>query len=215
MVFVVVFALVVVVVSLVVWAIIRVPREDRVEERNSFLLIPVDPTRASLPRPTRAPRPLATAGAPAPAARASPPPATRPDDAVAAAPAAETGDTATVQFRRPVEHAVQLLPGRLEVVAGERRHKEIRLVRVPGERPEVVLGREQVDTPGHVALQSSTVSRRHARLVYADGRWIVANLSQTNPVVVNDEALAIEHERTLADGDRLELGEVVLRFHAR
>jgi hypothetical protein len=44
----------------------------------------------------------------------------------------------------------------------------------------------------------------------------VSNLSQTNPVIVNDESLSANHgERVLADGDCLELGEVVLRFHAR
>jgi len=59
------------------------------------------------------------------------------------------------------------------------------------------------------------VSRRHARFSYADGQWVVRNLSQTNPLVVNDEELSdIDGERPLADGDRLELGEVVLRFHS-
>jgi hypothetical protein len=101
---------------------------------------------------------------------------------------------------------MQLLPGRLEVVAGEPGYKEIRLVRVPGERPEVILGREVGEAPGYIALHSTTVSRRHARLAYANGTWTVANLSQTNPVVLNDQALAASHgERTLADGDCLEL----------
>jgi len=67
----------------------------------------------------------------------------------------------------------------------------------------------------HVTLQSSTVSRQHARLAYSNGRWAVANLSQTNPVIVNDEELSgADNERALVDGDRIELGEVVLRFHA-
>lgn len=121
----------------------------------------------------------------------------------------------TVRFRRPTDDAVQLLPGRLEVLAGESHHKEIRFVRTPGERPEIILGRDVGDAPGHVALHSTTVSRRHARFAYENREWKVANLSQTNPLVVNDEALLVSHgERPLADGDRLELGEVVLRFHA-
>jgi hypothetical protein len=53
-------------------------------------------------------------------------------------------------------------------------------------------------------------------LVFNNGRWAVANLSKTNPVVVNDQELSyVEGERSLDDGDQLELGEVVLRFHAR
>jgi hypothetical protein len=121
----------------------------------------------------------------------------------------------TIRFHRPGEEVLQLLPGHLEVLAGETRHPEIRFVRVPGEQPHLILGRNPGHAPHHVALQSSTVSRRHARLAYANGRWAVANLSETNPVVVNDEELSsIDAERPLVDGDRIELGEVVLRFHA-
>jgi pSer/pThr/pTyr-binding forkhead associated (FHA) protein len=80
----------------------------------------------------------------------------------------------------------------------------------------VILGREPGDSPQHVALDSSTVSRQHARLAFANGQWLVSNLSQTNPVVVNDQELSSrDGSRLLVDGDRLELGEVLLRFHAR
>jgi pSer/pThr/pTyr-binding forkhead associated (FHA) protein len=121
----------------------------------------------------------------------------------------------TVRFRRPVDDAVQLLPGHLEVLSGDPRHQEIRFVRLPGRPAELILGREPGDSPQHVVLRSSTVSRQHARLAYSDGRWAVENLSHTNPVIVNEEELsARDGQRPLADGDRLELGEVVLRFHA-
>ena len=122
----------------------------------------------------------------------------------------------TIRFRRPVEEPVQLLPGRLEVVSGDANHREIRFVRIPGEPMQLILGREGGPSPQYVALKSGTVSRQHARLVFNNGRWAVANLSKTNPVVVNDEELSyVEGERSLDDGDQLELGEVVLRFHAR
>jgi hypothetical protein len=122
----------------------------------------------------------------------------------------------TVRFRRPSEEPVQLLPGRLEVVSGESRHREIRFVRIPGEPLQLVVGRDPgAASPRHVTLQSSTVSRQHARFEFMDGKWAVANLSHTNPVIVNDEHLSdTSGERTLADGDRIELGEVVLRFRA-
>lgn len=122
----------------------------------------------------------------------------------------------TIRFRRPVEEPVQLLPGRLEVVSGDTAHREIRFVRIPGEPMQLILGREGGPSPQYVALKSGTVSRQHARLAFNNGRWAVANLSKTNPVVVNDEELSYtEGERSLDDGDQLELGEVVLRFHAR
>jgi FHA domain-containing protein len=127
----------------------------------------------------------------------------------------EPAPVETIRFNRPAEEVLQLLPGRLEVLAGETRHREIRFVRAPGQPPQLILGRDAAGSPQHVALQSSTVSRRHARLAYSNGTWAVSNLSQTNPVVVNDEELSgADRERPLVDGDRIELGEVVLRFHA-
>ena len=121
----------------------------------------------------------------------------------------------TVRFIRPADEVVQLLPGHLEVVSGDERHQEIRFVRVQGQQPQLILGRNPGRSPQHIALNSSTVSRQHARLAYSGGKWAVANLSKTNPVVVNDQELTnLDGERQLADGDRIELGEVVLRFHA-
>ena len=122
----------------------------------------------------------------------------------------------TIRFRRPSDEPIQILPGRLEVVSGEPRHREIRFVRVPGEPAQLIVGREPGRSPQHVTLESNTVSRRHARFAFNNGRWAVANLSQTNPVVVNDEDLLDSAgERPLADGDKIELGEVVLRYRSQ
>jgi hypothetical protein len=122
----------------------------------------------------------------------------------------------TIRFRRPTEEPVQLLPGRLEVLAGDSGHREIRFIRIPGEPMQLILGRESGPSAQYVALRSGTVSRRHARFAFEAGRWSVSNLSKTNPVVVNDEELGhAEGERPLEDGDRIELGEVIFRFHAR
>lgn len=176
------------------------------------------PQRMQLPElPSRVQEEAAVTPTPAYLLEDEPAPVTQlSDGGVAIASDGEPDTSHTVRFRRPADEAVELLPGRLEVLAGEPRHKEIRFVRAPGERPEVILGRDVGDSPGHVALHSRTVSRRHARLAYENGEWMVANLSKTNPVVLNDEALLVGNgERPLADGDCLELGEVVLRFHAR
>ena len=119
----------------------------------------------------------------------------------------------TVQFLRPGDEALQLLPARFEVVSGITPPQVIRFVRVPGQPPEMIIGREAASSPQQVTLTSTTVSRRHARVSYSDGRWLVTNLSRTNPVVVNDHTLAeFEGPRPLLDGDRIELGDVVLRF---
>jgi hypothetical protein len=131
-------------------------------------------------------------------------------------PAVRGANSETVRFLRPGEEPIQILPGRLEVISGEPKHREIRFVRSPGEPAELILGREAGRSPQTVALLSDTVSRRHAKFAFSNGRWAVMNLSRTNPVVVNDVRLPDNSvERPLADGDRVELGEVVLRFRSR
>lgn len=125
-------------------------------------------------------------------------------------------DGATLLFRRLTDAPLHVLPGRLEVLAGENAGEDIRFVGNFGEIPEIVLGRDAGSSPHTLTLHSPTVSRRHARLEFAEGFWMITNLSRTNPVLVNDNSLPVEGEaRTLQDGDRIELGEVVLRFHAR
>jgi predicted component of type VI protein secretion system len=48
---------------------------------------------------------------------------------------------------------------------------------------------------------------------FAEGAWTISNLSSTNPLRVNGRELALSEESpALADGDRIEVGEVVLRF---
>jgi predicted component of type VI protein secretion system len=45
--------------------------------------------------------------------------------------------------------------------------------------------------------------------------WYLVNLSSTNPVIVNEEALPTGGKATiLTDGDRIEMGAVVFVFHA-
>jgi pSer/pThr/pTyr-binding forkhead associated (FHA) protein len=101
-------------------------------------------------------------------------------------------------------------------MAGGERTEEIRLFGLIGEPVRVTLGREQGPPHRTVTLRSPTVSRRHARLDFADGVWRIRNLSRTNPVVVNDRTLDDPAATlALADGDRIELGEVVLQFVGR
>jgi hypothetical protein len=122
---------------------------------------------------------------------------------------AETGPSGT-------DTTLQLLPGRLEVIGGEVGAGEIRFVRPAGGDPVVTLGRAAGEPPGHVRLHNPTVSRTHARLRFEKGEWHVVNLSSTNPALLNGEVLPVDDaERALQDGDRLELGEVVLRYRRR
>lgn len=58
-----------------------------------------------------------------------------------------------------------------------------------------------------IVLTDPTVSRRHARLRFRDGRWIVLDLGSTNGTRVNGHAVG---RCRLEPGDRLALGDETL-----
>lgn len=60
-----------------------------------------------------------------------------------------------------------------------------------------------------VSIDDPSVSRRHARILSADGQWTVEDLGSTNGVKINGQPVGRAH---LRDGDRLELGGVSLNF---
>jgi len=121
-----------------------------------------------------------------------------------------------LRFSVPAEGTLQFLPGRLEVAAGRDAGREIRFVRVPGPNgEEVTFGRSEGELYRHVQLRDQTVSRSHARMRLVDGTWHLLNLSQTNPVVHNGRALVGGEEQPIADGDRIEMGEVLFTFRSR
>jgi hypothetical protein len=139
--------------------------------------------------------------------------------AVAGVPARANGTAGAskvVHEIPPMDGTLQFLPGRLEVVDGESPGRDIRFVRTWGEEPEITFGRVTGPPYRHVQLRSQTVSRQHARMQYVDGRWKLTNLSQTNPVLINGQALDSAHgHRVLRDGDQIEMGEVVFRYRER
>ncbi len=128
----------------------------------------------------------------------------------------ETVESGQVRYERSPDGTLQLLPGRLEVLANGQGEagEEIRFVRAPDQEPEVTFGRSEGVPYRHVQLHSPTVSRIHARMRFADGRWTLRNESSTNPTLLNGSPLDSGVEApTLKDGDRIEMGEAVFRFH--
>jgi hypothetical protein len=125
-------------------------------------------------------------------------------------------DGETLRFSIPEDGTLQFLPGRLEVVAGPDAGREVRFVRVPGERAEVTFGRSEGPAYRHVQLLARTVSRNHALMTLEDDHWSLRNMSSTNPVVLNGRPLAPDEiAPLLVTGDRIEMGEVVFLFHER
>lgn len=178
-------------------------------------LEPVERSAPSFaPSPPPARQPAAPAGRPAPV-----PATVGAAEASFAAPEPEPwagGNGRTVRYDAPLDGTLQLLPGGLEVVQGGDRGQMIRFVKLAGGRPQITFGRREGPPYRHVQLQSATVSREHARLEWDSERWQIVNLSQTNPVVVNGQELPIDGgSRPLAEGDRVEMGEVVFEFRER
>ncbi len=74
---------------------------------------------------------------------------------------------------------------------------------------EVVIGR---GSETQLRLQDASVSRRHAKMMIADGRARVADLESSNGTSVNGERL--EGVADLRSGDVIAVGDVTLVFHA-
>lgn len=121
-----------------------------------------------------------------------------------------------LRFHRPADASRPLLPGHLQVIEGPDAGLDVRFVRMTGDEPPVVsFGRSEGPPFRHVQLLEPTVSRAHARMSFDAGGWSLTNLSRTNPVLVNRMALMDEEPVTLRDGDRIEMGALVFRYHWR
>jgi hypothetical protein len=73
----------------------------------------------------------------------------------------------------------------------------------------IVLGVDlsDLDVPG-----DPSVSRRHAKVLYKDGRYLLEDLNSTNSTYVNDHELAPGQRVALNHGDQVRFGEVTLTF---
>lgn len=163
--------------------------------------------------------PAAPAPAPAPAAAPAP---TKAPPAVDAAVVNAAGVPGTMveghglRFSVPAEGTLQFLPGRFEIGSGLDAGREIRFVHVPGPNGmEITFGRSEGELYRHIQLRDKTVSRQHARMQLREGTWYLVNLSKTNPVAYNGAELESDREQPLADGDRIEMGEVAFTFRSR
>jgi hypothetical protein len=141
----------------------------------------------------------------------------RPGEARPGSPSAHLVQGSQVRFFRAEEGTLEFLPGRLEVVAGDDIGQEIHFARQVGDEDiTITFGRSEGPPLRHVQLLDPTVSRQHARMVFAGQQWHLSNMSTTNAVILNGAALPDHGDGiTLQDGDRLEMGAVQFVFHAR
>ena len=152
-------------------------------------------------------------------------------------PVGDAVEGSSIRYWRPADGTLQFLPGRLEIAAGRDVGQEIRFVRTAGpDGARVTFGRAEGAPYRHVQLREPTVSRAHAEMTFhqsapasngsgprgttgTPAHWRLENLSSTNPVTVNGRALdsrgGAGASVILADGDRIEMGEVAFIFHSR
>jgi pilus assembly protein CpaF len=78
------------------------------------------------------------------------------------------------------------------------------------DQPELNIGRVQGN---ELTLPKGNVSKRHARLVYRDNRFIVTDLNSTNGTYVNRRR--INQATIVRQGDRIYIGDFVIRVEAQ
>lgn len=61
-----------------------------------------------------------------------------------------------------------------------------------------------------IPIDDSHVSKLHARVYPADGRWYVEDLGSTNGTRVNDSAIVAP--APIAPGDRVAVGDIVMEL---
>ena len=76
-------------------------------------------------------------------------------------------------------------------------------------RQALSIGRDDENT---ISLRSRTVSRRHAVLTFADGRWLIEDRGSANGTFVNGERVPFGAAHPLRHGDRISVGSAKLVF---
>jgi hypothetical protein len=110
--------------------------------------------------------------------------------------------------RARLSSTVNTMIGRLEDVFGDAETEAWTLLALDwtGERQELLLGRSR---SCDVVLSELSVSRRHARLIFRDGKWVLQDLASTNGTLVNGRRVG---RCELRPGDRVFIGEERLRI---
>ena len=68
------------------------------------------------------------------------------------------------------------------------------------------------DPDNEIVLRARTVSRRHAILTFADGRWLIEDRGSANGTFVNDQRVPFGSTHPLRHGDRIGIGKSQLVF---
>jgi serine/threonine protein kinase len=90
---------------------------------------------------------------------------------------------------------------------------------IPLQADQMIIGREDPKHEIHPDIQiddpTMTLGRRHARLFYQHGTWLVEDQNSRNKTRLNGKILAPYEAQPLRDGDQLQFGRVEARFEMR
>lgn len=125
----------------------------------------------------------------------------------------------TVKIAASTDKTLKFIPGQFIVLTGKDRGKPFRVSGFPTPEGHVItMGREPVEGDrayAHIQLDVQTVSRQHAELVYKDRKLFIKNLSETNPIQVNNEEVPVGIEKELELDSELRVGEIRMKYILR
>jgi hypothetical protein len=119
-----------------------------------------------------------------------------------------------LQTYYPLSGAEKSLPGRLEVISGEKELREL-YFRLPKDSPKstFTFGSGGTADFGHFLIGHETVSESHAKIVFSDGEFELINYAIENATRVNNRELQDGEKIRLAPGDVIEMGILEMVFH--
>ncbi|HRF95162.1 MAG TPA: FHA domain-containing protein, partial [Aggregatilineales bacterium] len=87
-------------------------------------------------------------------------------------------------------------------------------------RSNALIGRALSDATTSVEInlalvdKSNSVSRQHARIIEANGNYLLEALRDDNPTYLNDKLLQKSEPVPIKTGDIIKVGRIILQFHA-
>jgi hypothetical protein len=109
-------------------------------------------------------------------------------------------------LRDRVSHTMTTLVGRLDALFDVDEPATLLALDWSGEPHELLIGRS---SRCDIVLPDMTISRRHARLIFRDGKWVLQDLASSNGSVLNGRRVG---RCELRPGDQLLLGLTQLRI---
>jgi hypothetical protein len=121
-----------------------------------------------------------------------------------------------LRMAAPPKGTLKMLTGHLEIVGGGDKQNKIFFYRHPSrEETEFILGSDPGTPYINIQLKSPGVSRKQAKILWTNGKYMLINYSTTNPTKVEDKELAKDESVILKENDTIQMGPITLKFHEK